>query len=471
MKSRLLLGTALGLSLVAGNVIAQDAQTFVVSSTADTGAGSLRAALDAASAAQAPARIVVAVDGDIAIASGLTYTGTQALSIAGNGNLIHTDENVTLLSVPNGADLTVIGLDFRGPGGFSVENRGDLDGPAGKGIAVGVPTDATGTIALMLTDVSVADVAGHGIHMSDCSLADDCGGGSGGGGDGSAAGLAIKLTNVVVENVGHGRFDADGFRADERGAGGISFTATGSSFLAVGADGVELDEGDDGDIDAFISHSIFADNGNYCDPAVFARFMPEEDEGEFADNQMAETAIPGPVTNAPDNACIEREVDLYDSGFVAEYAFGLDLDDGIDLDEAGAGSLNTTMFNTVISGNLDEGVDWDEEGPGDIRAVYVGTKAMFNTDDAYKMSEEDAGHVVGTVAMASAAANGGKGFVFEEADSGDLTVTVTHSAAFKNDDSDDTGVEVVQEDDGAGMLSVTDSDIADGIDAEGVSVQ
>lgn len=471
MTSRYLMGTAIGFAMTAGQVTAQDIQTYVVSTTADGGAGSLRAALTAATQGDAPARILVAVEGDIAISSGLIYEGTAALEIAGLGNLIHSGENVTLLAVPNGADLAITGLSFRGPGGFSVENRGDLDGPAGKGIAIGVPTDATGDIMLTLTDVTVADVAGHGVHMSDCSLADDCGGGSGGGGDGSAAGLDITLTNVVIDNVGHGRFDADGFRADERGQGSIRFSATGSQFLGVGADGVELDEGDAGDIHATILHSTFAQNGNYCDPAIFNAFMPAEPEAEYEDNQTAEDAIPGPVTNSPDNTCIERAVDLYDSGFVEAYEFAIDLDDGIDLDEAGEGSIYSVMFASDISNNLDEGVDWDEAGPGSIDATYVATVANFNTDDGYKMSEEDAGDVIGMVDAASAAANGGKGFVFEEADGGDLTVAVNAALTAKNDDSDDTGVEVVQEDDGAGALMVTASNIDDGIDADGVEVK
>lgn len=363
--------------------------------------------------------------------------------------------------MPNGADLAVTNLAFRGPGGFSVENRGDLDGPAGKGIAIAVPTDRTGDVTLALTNVGVSDVAGHGVHLSDCSLADDCGGGSGSGGDGSAAGLDITLINVVIENVGHGHFDADGFRADERGPGSIMFRATGSDFRRVGADGVELDEGD---VSALISNASFVDNGNYCDPAVFGVFLPAKIEDAFYDNTMTQDAIPGPVTTAPDNRCIEREVVLYSSGFVAEYAFG------IDLDEAGAGSIVTSMLNVTRSGNRDEGVDWDEEGPGDIKATFVRTEAFDNIDDGYKMSEAGSGSFFGMVEMASAFNNGGKGFVFEEENSGNAVVTVTQTRTDQNDDSDDTGLEVVQDDSGAGLLTVTGSQIADGIDAKGVIV-
>ncbi|MEP5760339.1 MAG: hypothetical protein ABJ327_13725 [Litoreibacter sp.] len=471
LVSRYLLSAAVGVSFVASPVFSQDSQTFLVTNTQDSGDGSLRSALAAASASDGVARVLITVRGDIKIASGLSYDGTAPLDLAGMGNLIRTDANETLLSVPNGADLSINGLSFQGPGGFSVENRGDLNGSAGKGITMNVPSGATETIEVDLTDVKVMDVAGHGIHLSDCSLADACGGGSGGGGDGSAAGFDITLTNVSVTNVGHGSFDGDGFRADERGAGSITFAASGSEFIGVGADGVELDEGDAGDVIAVVKNTVFASNGNYCDPAVMAAFLPDAPEGEFEDSVMALDAIPAPVTGSPDDSCIEREVSLYDSGYVEEYEFGLDLDDGIDLDEAGEGSIISDMFNAVINDNRDEGVDWDEEGPGDIIATFVSTQAYLNTDDGYKMSEADDGNVIGVVEDALASANGGKGIIFEEENEGDVFVTVNATATSKNDDSDKTGLEVVQEDEGTGTLEVTASNIEDGVDAEGVSVK
>lgn len=70
MTLRFFLGTALGLSLIAHQAVAQDAQTYVVTTNTDTGAGSLRAALNAASAAEAPARILMAVEGEIALHRG-----------------------------------------------------------------------------------------------------------------------------------------------------------------------------------------------------------------------------------------------------------------------------------------------------------------------------------------------------------------------------------------------------------------
>lgn len=443
---------------------------ILVTSAADTGDGTLRAAL-AEAATMTGAQIVIVTKDDIEIGTTLAYDGTAPVAIFGNGQTVKTAANVTLLAATQGANLSVADLTFEGPGGFSIENRGDLDGPAGKGIFVDVRDDQTGIVSLSLSNVTVKGVANHGIHISDCSLADDCGGGGGGAGEGSPASIAVMLTNVRIEDAGNGKFDADGLRVDERAAGDIMLVSTGSVFTLVGADGVELDEGQAGSVIVTSTADSFTSNGGYCAPAIMAPFMPEEDEGEFADNVRAEADIPGPVTGSPDDSCIERAVDLYDSGFVEEFEFGLDLDDGIDLDEAGEGGLIVTMIDGVITDNLDEGVDFDEEQAGSIAVNFLRTIATGNTDDGYKMSEEGAGDVTGIVVGAKAETNGGKGFVFEEEGAGDVMVRVFDTMTAKNDDMDDTGFEVVQEDEGTGLLVLTGADITDGIDDEGVTVE
>ena len=436
----------------------------------DSGEGSLRAAIESGKSKIKIAKSVETIN----ILSTLDYTGEKALTIKGSGQTVSAAGNFTLLAATNGADLTVSNLNFAGPGGFDVEHRGDIDEkgdpvPAGKGIFVDVRDDQTGTVKLVLKNVSVSGVANHGIHVSDCSLADDCGGGSGGGGEGSDASIKVILTGVEVNDAGNGKFDADGLRVDERGDGSITAYITASSFTYVGADGVELDEGNDGDVNTDIKFTDFSNNGNYCDPAVIGPFVPVPDEGEYDESEaIPESLIPSPPYGSADDNCIEREVDTYDSGFVEAFEFGIDLDDGIDIDEAGEGSLNSLMLMSTITGNLDEGVDYDEEDGGDINVKYIGTSASGNKDDGYKHSEEGEGGVFGKVTISSAMDNGGKGFVFEEEDEGDLAVRVVASKTANNDDSDDTGIEAVQEDEGKGTLKVRNSDIADGIDTDGV---
>jgi hypothetical protein len=459
-------------ALVAGALYAAPAMAapLLVTSAANSGPGTLRAALETASRSGEPQTIVVATAADIVIDTQLNYWGTEPIEIIGSGQTISTSEDIILLTISQGADATIMNLAFEGPGGFDIENRSELGSAAGKGIFVDLRDDQTGIVEIELVNVTVTGTAGHGIHVSDCTLADDCGGGSGGAGDGSPASIRLTLTGVTVADTAYGRFDADGVRVDERGEGHIDFVATSSVFSGIGADGIELDEGQAGDVRATIGLSRFLDNGGYCDPALLAAFMPAEPEGEFEPGEMMEDAIPGPVTGSPDDGCFERAVDTYDDGSVEEYEFAIDTDDGFDIDEAGPGSLFVTVTGSTMNGNLDEGFDFDEEGPGDITATYVDTTASGNTDDGYKHSEADDGNVFGLVSYSGATDNGGAGFVFEEEGDGYVGVAVLDSATSDNDDGE-TGLEVVQEDDGTGNLLVAASDIADGIEAEGVILQ
>ncbi len=459
--------SALALAASAG---VASANPLIVTSVNDAGDGSLRAALQIAAETLTASQIFVATDDDITIDSALVYSGTAPLTLVGNGQSIITSANVDVLAVTNGADLTVSSLTFAGPGGFDIQNRGDLAGAAGKGIFVDVRDDQTGTVTVHLSDVTVADVAGHGIHISDCTLADDCGGGGGGAGQGSAASIAVTLTNVTVSNVGNGRFDADGLRVDERGDGSIIFASTGSLFERVGADGVELDEGQAGDVQLISRNDVFRDNGGYCDPAVLTASLPDMVEAEFEDGAVTDAFIPGPVTGSADDRCVEREVSYYDSGSVAEFALGLDLDDGFDVDEAGPGSIEGIMIGGTIAGNLDEGLDFDEEDGGNIAMAVWTTTADGNTDDEFKYTEQGNGDVHVTLQGVTASDNGGKGAVFEEEDGGNILIDASGVITGNNDDSDDTGIEVYQDGSGSGVLRLDASDITDGVDSSGVQV-
>ncbi|OCW77276.1 hypothetical protein AKH19_03005 [Pelagibacteraceae bacterium GOM-A1] len=442
------------------------AKTFNVKNSKDSGPESLRHALLKASKSKESSKILITTEDEIIINSTLEYTGLQPLDIVGSGQSIKTTQNQTLLFISNGADLTISNLNFYGVGGFSIKKGG-----WGKGIFVDVRDDQKGLVNVILNNVSVNDVASHGIHISDCSLADDCGGGQGGGGEGSDASIKVVVDNLTISNVGNGRFDADGFRIDERGIGDIDFKASNSLFTLVGADGVELDEGNAGNVNATVNNSSFVLNGAYCDPKLLKPFMPKQDEGEFDDNVRKEDSIPGKIKGTPDDRCFEREVDLYDSGFVKEFEFGIDLDDGFDIDEAGPGNLVVTINNSFINGNLDEGLDFDEANNGDIFLTINNTISINNTDDGFKNSEEDDGSVIASIDGVIAVKNGGKGIVLEEEGVGDVRAFIESTITNTNDDSDKTGLEAVQEDVGSGIIKIVNSQLFDGIDAEGVKLK
>jgi hypothetical protein len=467
------LTTRLAIASLLGAAIATSASAqtpYLVTTGSDAGEGSLRAALEAASEETAPGPVFIVTGDDIEIDSSLVYSGRAPLVIHCHGQTMRTAENVTLLTISEGADLTVTGLKLRGPGRFSIENRGDTAGPGGKGIFVDVREDQTGVVNLVLEDVTVAGVAYHGVHVSDCDLADECGGGSGGGGDGAPASVSARLVNVEISHVGMGAFDADGIRIDERGDGDITYSAYGSTFRRVGADGVELDEGDAGSVFATSVDNRFLDNGDYCDPQILSPFLPDQPEGAFDDGERSEADIPGEVSGSPDDRCFEREVSLYPSGSVEAYEISIDLDDGIDIDEAGDGDLHVVMTDGEITGNLDEGVDLDEEDAGNAVVSFVRSTAEHNTDDGFRTSESGPGDLRGMLYGVSARRNGGNGIRLDEADEGTITVDVYRTSTAANDDGDETGLRVTKEGDDEGILTVTESDLRDGIDARNVEV-
>ncbi|WP_157976795.1 hypothetical protein [Parahaliea mediterranea] len=468
-KTRLTLKAAV---VAASCLLGMGAQALptVVSSANDSGPNTLRDALESGAN-----DIVITAKGPIMITEPLIYSGERPLWIRGNGQAIQAVMDFTLLEVASGVNLIVENLAFEGPGGFDIENQSSVDAP-GKGIFVDVAKAREGWVSVSLTDVQVRDVANHGIHISDCDLADACGGGGDGSGGGSPASILLRLNNVQVDNVGHGKFDADGVRVDERGEGHIVLHASQSSFTRVGADGVELDEAQGGSAQAYIDNSVFNDNGAYCNPALLepqlATFLGDfEAEGEFDESeQVTDAQIPGPPTGTLDDRCFEYAADYYDGGFVEAYEIAIDVDDGFDIDESDDGLLKAVLRNTQVHNNFDEGVDFDEAGRGNVNVSFIGSAANGNVDDGFKVSEADGAGIEALVFEVEARDNGGKGIVLEEADNGSVNARVIATQTRNNDDSDDTGLEVVQEDQGSGQLRVEDSTLEDGMDVEGVEV-
>jgi len=410
---------------LAGFASAAAAFPVLVKNGDDGGPESLRAAL----ASGATQIYISAQVSEIVIDSPLVYEGTQPVKIIGAGTSVvpseSTEDDFTLLEISNGANLAIERVNFRGLGGFDLENPGD-----GKGIFVSVPNDRTGVVRLELTDVRVQGVANHGVHVSDCTLGDDCGGGSGGGGDGSPASIHVTALGVQVNDAGNGKFDADGIRVDERADGGIMFEADRSIFSTVGADGVELDEGNNGDVWIDVKNSIFMDNGGFCVPAPLDVEQPcvEDDDGELV----------------------------------------LDLDDAFDVDEAGAGSLTGSIKSLLVFNNLDEGLDFDEEGPGGVNLDIRRVDGMFNGDEAFKVSAADEGNVIVVMRHMNVSDNGNDGIQIEAEDGpGQVHVEFRNGTSRNNEDD---GLDISQENEAdPGTLKVAGFADVDSIDLENVT--
>ncbi len=377
------------------------------------GAGSLRAALDNGATTIKINRSV----STISLTEPLYYNGERKLSIIGSGQMLDGSAlvgNADIFTVSNGADLSLSNLNF--VGNMNEVNEVPSNPVGGKGIYVSVPVNRTGVVKVSLDNIFVTRVGNHGVHISDCTLGDDCGGGSGGGGEGSPASVYVNANKLTINKVGFGKSDADGLRVDDRGEGSIYFYANNSSFLNVGADGVELDEGNDGFVVADVRNSLFDSNGEYCNLIPFVAGGPCDDDGDR------------------------------------------DVDDGFDIDEAGAGSLFARIRNTRVTNNFDEGLDFDEEDGDSIQVWLANVYAAGNEDEAIKMSEEDDGDLRAFMRSVTTVNNNGskEGIELEEEGVGDVAVTVLDSNMIGGGDEE---LKVEQGDEGVGTLKIRRSTI------------
>lgn len=415
---------------------------YRVTTGADSGAGSLRAGLEAGHS-----RIVISPQVDtIELGSTVEYTGTRALSISGHGATIAGEGLRTdLLRVTSGADVTLRDLALTDGGGWTMDHvatDGEDEGSA-SALHLVVPADATGTVDLTLDRVSVDGVAGHGVWVDDNA--------------GSAASVDATVRRATVTDSGTGAFDRDGIRIDETGEGDLAWTGRDNTFTGIGADGVELDERGTGDVVVRSTGSTFAGNGGYCLP--LADRVDEEDL-----------------------ACVEDGE--------------LDLDDGFDVDEADAGSIDARIARATVTGNLDEGLDWDEAGEGEVRTDISRSELSGNRDEGFKTTEEEGGSVLvrlsRTVVDGNLANDGvqleeesdgdvqlvvdrsqvtdqaeGDGVKVDEVDAGDLTVRVLRSVFGGNDGQD---LDLEQDGEGTGWVSVERSGAVD-LKAKGLEVR
>ena len=399
------------LACLATPLAAHAAPPAFVTTGANDGKGSLRAAL----ASGASKIIITRKVKYIGITEPLVYQETAPLTLIGKGQTIFGhDGDGPILHVADGANLSVKHLDFAGPGGFDIEHPG-----GGKGIFVEVPDDREGLVHVQLKNVSVSGTGNHGIHVSDCSLGDECGDGQGEDeGTGSDASIFMQLNRVTVDGVGFGKQDADGVRIDDRGEGDIIFNATNSTFKDVGADGVELDEGGNGSVIINVRKSVFKRNGAYC--------FDIDGDGPF-----------DPIAIDPN---------CNDDG-------DPDVDDAFDIDEAGPGGIMGMVANVKAIDNFDEGLDFDTEGDeGDnfVDLDLINIRAKGNADEGIKVSEEGNASVVVNMRAIKA---GGDIEVEEEGD-GDLQVSIKGSKI-----GDD--LKLSESDDGVGTVKLRGTKVVD----------
>lgn len=409
--SRCVAMTALtALALVAGLIAAipANADDRVVD------AGTFQSALTAASDNSGPDTITVAPGiGEIEIGVGLVYQGDEPLTIRGNGaTLVSASEyNGDLITTTGNADLTITGLRFR-----------TCDYPAcvgtGKALFMEIPASATGVVEVALHDVHVYATGQHGIHLRDCAE------NPGGTGEeegwcilndhGSAASIHLSTQNVTVTNGGFGEIDQDGIRVDERSEGDIVATFANTDITHAGGDGIELDEEGDGDIRVFSNRMAMRDNGAWC-------------------------ASQEPQCDDPDDGL---DVDEYGAGGIyTDLRFSSitgTKDEAIDVSEHGDGDAVTKLFGTTVANTDDENLRLKEFGPGsNIFEITLSTVSASTGDDGLQAEEEDAGNISGHLVLSDIRNNTKDGVKLEESGNGAATLTALLTSIADNSDGID----------------------------------
>lgn len=470
-------------------------EVFVVTTTAEHGEGSLRAALAAASAQAAPAQVVIFADGEIAISETLHYAGRAPLAIFGNATRITATQDITLFSATGGGDLYLRNLAFDGPGGWGMEQRSTAE--PGRGIHVVLPPDRSGLFSLELESLQVTGTAGHGIHVTDCAACpaaeaaqepgaeEDAASGAQAEveagaqaevqagaalpGAGAAASLALRFDAVEVRGTGRGRFGTAGVLVEEHGPGDLSVVLNTARIAENGGTGLSLREAGEGGLILRSFGSAFEMNGDFCASEQLVPFLPDPAQASFEPGMKSLKDLPAPVAATPEDACFAREVRRHEDGSVASYRFAVLGGGGVHVVETGPGSLDAVMERAGVIGNLGTGLDLGESGPGDLRSTLIGSFARDSGGDAYRQAESGAGGLFAALVGAVAEGNDGRGLVFTEAEAGALEVQGYRLRSQYNM-AEGAGVLALQGGAGVGIVNLRQSQIADRVEGQGVEV-
>ena len=342
----------------------------VVTTSADAGPGSFRDAIEIANSNPFVRNIVFASVARVDLESTVEYTGPQSLSIDGRG--------VEIVAGPG--DEGSFDL-FRSTGDASLNFQNITFRDGLNGIFIPVSSVATGVLSVSLNAVDVTGNSLFGVHVDDQEPD----------GGGSAASIKFNMSNSLIKGNGIGELDYDGIRVDEGGEGNIDALIANSVIHDNGGDGVELDERGDGSVYANIKTSDFIFNG-FFNPA-------DLDDGLDVDEAESGSVV----------------VAARDSSFASN------ADQGLDLDEAGAGDLSASLARILASSNLDEGIKLDEEDEGSIiyTMQYVQSDSSVN-EEGIAINEIGSGDVIIDFLSIQANANKKDGIDIEERDAGSL---------------------------------------------------
>ncbi len=363
------------------------ANTAIVSSSADNGAGSFRAAIELANSDSSYTEIDFNPGlGPINLVSSVIFIGPQPLMISG--------ENTTIDGSGIGAGNT---FETTMTKYLSIKDLAVEDSTA-KGILVSVPLDADSDVMVTLDNVTITGSSLYGLHIDDNSNDEDDEG------EGAPIGVIMTLMDSSFTGNGTGELDFDGVRVDERGNGGISAYVFNTAIDANGGDGMELDEGQNGNVELYMSDSSLNENG----------FFNEEDLDDGLD------------------------IDEGGQGNILVTMMSVDVngnyDEGLDFDEAGQGNVKLNLTDITAEENMDEGIKVDEEDDGSINAQLTNVSVSDGGDDGIQMESVDKGQLHALMTNVTSTGNAKYGVKLETDDKGWLKHT--NSDFSGNDDGD-----------------------------------
>jgi len=390
-----------------GLVPAAPVGVVTVTTAADDGPGSFRAAIEAANAD--PSIGFVRFErgiGTVELESPVTFTGGQDLGIEGAGATLEGGGVpcvCAIFVVEGGGDLTLRDL--------AIENA------PGNGATIDVSAAATGAVSVRLHSVAIRNSGLHGLHVDDQT----------GGDTGADSGAGIDLVVVFSEISGNGFragfSDFDGIRVDEGGHGDLHATIQRSRFVGNAGDGIELDERGAGNAYADARHSRFDDNGD----------QPQD----------------------PDDLEDGFDVDEADAGSIHVRILGSTAsdneDEGIDLDEEGPGDIRLELTRVEATDNLDENVSLTEDeetgAGGGIEVRIARLEATGSRDgDGIKLEEFGPGDLAATIVRSTIATNDDDGIQVEQVVPGEGLLRLLRVDLFGNGDDpvNADGVDVIR---------------------------
>jgi hypothetical protein len=364
----------------------------------------------------------------------VTYTGAQSIEIRGAGVVV------------DGSAIAALGgaIVLAGGGDVAIRDVTVREAP-GVGIAVLVPASAMGTVAVTLDDVHALDNGLHGVLINDqTEYLDDPASTSSAG---SPAALRVRVARSSFERNGFAVIDQDGLRVNEGGPGDLDAEIRDTRVVGNGGDGVELDERGEGSAVFAVAHAMLNENGafteeDYDDGIDVDEAGPGDIDGRFVhvtangnyeqgvdlnENDAGDLRVTMNQVEASDNAEegveFEEDDDFAGGGDIVAQLQNVttlrnganDGDAGLKLREKGAGSLSARIVNPVSSDNAIGGILVREDAAGDLVAVVVNATVNANGGDGISFDENGAGNLDAWVQRARASANAGAGVAAEQA--------------------------------------------------------